>query len=198
MILKEWDPDKTLDELELVSVVYWVHIHGLPLELSGCMLGEILEMDRIEDHVSFIRLKIRFLATTPLQPGFHYYLDDGESIWIGFKYEQLSSFCIHCGLIDHTIGACFQNPAHPQNFALNEKMRGYPPAAPLVDGRTAEMSQEGPLGLRGRTQMPEPDRSPGMEVWIGQQATVLATIERVEVQVTTGDAHNFGLLLQLV
>lgn len=116
MILKEWDPDKTLDELELVSVVYWVHIHGLPLELFdddnariiGCMLGEILEMDRIADHVSFIQLKIRFLATTPLQPGFHYYGDDGESIWIGLKYEQLSSFCIHCGLIDHTIGACFQ------------------------------------------------------------------------------------------
>lgn len=49
MILKEWDPEKTLDEMDLSSVEYWVQIHGLSLEvfdvenarLIGCKLGDI-------------------------------------------------------------------------------------------------------------------------------------------------------------
>lgn len=82
--------------------------------LIGSKLGEILEMDDIEAHSSFLRIKIRFLATTPLQPGFPYYRADGDSVWIGFKYEWLSSFCVHYGFIDHIIEACFQNQSHPQ------------------------------------------------------------------------------------
>lgn len=144
MVLKEWEPKKTNDEVDLSFVVYWIQIHGLPLEifdednarLIGNKLGEILEMDNIGEHISFLRLKIRFLATQPLQPGFPYYHEDGASVWIGFKYERLFSFCFHCGLIDHTIGSCFQHPPHSQNYALNDKMRGFPPVAQVVEEKT--------------------------------------------------------------
>ncbi|KAB1205593.1 hypothetical protein CJ030_MR7G017765 [Morella rubra] len=33
MILKEWDPKKTIDEVELSMVEFWVQIHGLPWRL---------------------------------------------------------------------------------------------------------------------------------------------------------------------
>lgn len=129
MILKEWNPQETIDQVYLSMVNFWVQIHGLPLEIVdeenarsiGCKLGEVLEVNDIEEHKSFIRLRIRFSASQLLEPGFNFSRDNGDSLWIGFKYECLSSFCVHCGLLDHTIRACYQNPAHPQNYALTEK-----------------------------------------------------------------------------
>lgn len=75
--------------------------------MIGYKLGDVLEMDDIETHKSYLCLKIRFSSSAPLEPRFPFYPEDGESTWIGFKYERLSSFCFHCGLIDHTIGACY-------------------------------------------------------------------------------------------
>lgn len=111
-------------------MVYWVQIHGLPLKifdednahLIKSKLGEILEMDNIEAHTSFFHIKIHFPSTMPLQPGFLDYREDGDSVWIGFKYERLSSFCVHCGIINHTVGSCCQNPPHPQQHALIDKL----------------------------------------------------------------------------
>lgn len=143
MILQEWDPNQTLDEVDLSTVVFSVQIHGLPLEivdvenarLIGSKLGVILEMDDVEAHHSFIRLKIKFHTSASLEPGFYFPRADGESVWIGFNYEWLSSFCFHCGLIDHTIGACYQNPPHPQNYALTDRMPGLPPLSSVGETR---------------------------------------------------------------
>lgn len=33
MILREWNPRETIDEVDLSMVEYWVQIHGLPLEI---------------------------------------------------------------------------------------------------------------------------------------------------------------------
>lgn len=91
----------------------------------GRMLGTILELDDVDAHQLFIRLKIRFHTSKPLEPCFYYSCENGVSIWIGLKYERLSFFfCFHCGILDHIIGTCYQNSLHPQNFALNDKMRG--------------------------------------------------------------------------
>ncbi|KAB1225194.1 hypothetical protein CJ030_MR1G016592 [Morella rubra] len=145
---------ETIDEADLSMVEFWIQIHGLPLEivdevnarLIGCKLGEVLEMDAIEAHQSFIGLKVRFSASTPLEPGFYFTSDEGAALWIGFKYERLSCFCVHCGLIDHTIGTCYQNPAHPQNYALTDKIRGFLPLqhnAKLVSDHSRGSKQEG-------------------------------------------------------
>lgn len=68
MIRREWNPKETIDEIDLSMVEFWVQIHGLPLELVdatnarliGSKLGEVFELNPIEEHVSFLRLKIRF------------------------------------------------------------------------------------------------------------------------------------------
>lgn len=83
----------------------------------------ILVMDDVDMHQSFICLKIDFPLSKPIETGFNYFWEDGGSVWIGFKYEWLSSFGLHCGLIDHTIDACCKNPPHPLNFALTKKLR---------------------------------------------------------------------------
>lgn len=131
LILREWDPSQTLYEVDLTMVEFWVQIYGLPLELVdeenarliGSMLGTILKLDDVDEYQSFIHLKIKFPTSKPLEPGFSYYREGGGSVWTGFKYERLSSFCFHCSRMDHTIRSCYQNPPHPLNYALTDKMR---------------------------------------------------------------------------
>lgn len=141
-------------------------------------------IDDIEDHKSFIRLKIRFSASIPLEPGFYYSREDRNAIWISFKYEGLSSFCVRCGLIDHTIGARYQHLAHPHNYALADKMRGFPPSQrgdeSTEKGTSQGTSKEGlwkpvvppsPVGDQNvvRNSVTEP---PGRDVgWPGRQHT---------------------------
>lgn len=153
LILREWDPSTTLDEVDLSMVEFWVQIYGLPLELVaednarliGSMLGMILELDNVDEHQSFIRLKINFPSSKPLEPSFNYFQEDGGSVWIGFKYERLSSFCSHCGLMDHTIGACYQNPQHPLHYALSNKMR--------FNSAMPQMGEQHWRGVQGRIPM---------------------------------------------
>lgn len=51
---------------------------------------------------------------------------DHSSVWISFKYECLSSFCILCGRITHTMGACV-DIEHPYQYALGDEIRGMIP-----------------------------------------------------------------------
>lgn len=143
MGLRESNPSQTIDEMSLFDVEFWVQIHSLPLEivdeanarLIGNMLGTILELDDVDALHSFIRLKIRFPSSKPLELRFSYHCEDGGSVWVGFQYERLSSFCFHCDVLDHTIGACYQNPQHPLNYALTDKMRCFPPPVQSVEHR---------------------------------------------------------------
>lgn len=178
MILKDWDPTQTPDEVDLAAVVFWVQIHGLPLEildeenarLIRSKLGVILEMDDIDKHHSFLRLKIKFHVSTPLEPGFYFSHDDGESVWIGFKYQRLSSFCFHCGLIDHTIGACYQNSPHPQRYALTDKLRGVSHMRSLRKARLRGLQADTILSDRGNSLQSSLYEKPPEVGWAGKQA----------------------------
>lgn len=140
-------------------------------------------MDNLDEHVSLLRLKIRFPTNMALQSRFPYYREDGESIWIGFKYERLSSFCVHCGHIDHTVGVCFQNPVHPQSFALIDKLRGHPPTDPIMEVQTIENSRDGSMVEKWMATGAGPTRPFVSGIILGQKHTgaVLATREEAVV-----------------
>lgn len=104
--------------------------------LIGRMLGTKIELDDLDAHQLFIRLKIRFPTSKQLEPGFFYSREDGAPVWIGFKYERLSSFCCHCRILDHTIGTSYNKSPHPQKVALSEKMRGSSPLVLIGDQNT--------------------------------------------------------------
>lgn len=80
MILGQWSPGETVEQVELSKVSFWVQIHGLPLGvlerdnaiLLGSKLGEVIDFDDLNVNRSYLRVKIWFDATNPLQPGFSY------------------------------------------------------------------------------------------------------------------------------
>lgn len=90
----------------------------------------------------YLRVKIRVNTDSPLQPGFYIPRGGQEPIWLTFKYERLSSVCLHCGRIDHSIGQCMEEDQHPYHYHLGAAMRGDPPV-PIV---VLEKPQEGTTG----------------------------------------------------
>lgn len=91
-ILKEWDPSLTFDEVDLTRATYWIQIHGLPLEvfgnenalLIGNKIGKGIEADNVELHRPYLRLKVRFDTSNPLEPGFYYHRNDDDLVWVAY------------------------------------------------------------------------------------------------------------------
>lgn len=137
MILKEWASGINIDETPLDHAEYWVQIHGLPLGslerdnalLPGSKIGELLSVDAIDIQKPYLRIKIRFHIDSPLSPGFYIPRRHRGSLWVQFKYEHLSNFCLHCGKLDHTISLCQTAFPHPYQAELSANMRGTPPAS---------------------------------------------------------------------
>ena len=50
---------------------------------------------------SFIRVRVTLDVYQPLCRGRVIKLEDGEKIWVSFKYERLPNFCYWCGCFDH-------------------------------------------------------------------------------------------------
>lgn len=134
MILKEWRSRETIHEVDLSHAQFWVQIHELPLErldeenaiLIGSKLGVIDHIDPVDIHKPYLRVQVHFDIETPLHPGFSLHREGQNPIWISFKYERLSSFCMICGRITHTVGTCIDED-HPHQSALGDAIRGMIP-----------------------------------------------------------------------
>lgn len=95
--------------------------------LIGSKLGKVVDFDRAEEHIAFLRVKVELNVGFPLEPGFYLPREDSEDLWISFKYETLSNLCTICGRLDHSTGSCDQIEPHPFQWALGEQMKAFTP-----------------------------------------------------------------------
>lgn len=76
MVLCQY-PNETVDEVELSSVAFWVHIHGLPLGgfkrenafILGTKLGKVMMIYKVCPNKSYLRVKVKILT---LKSSFEY------------------------------------------------------------------------------------------------------------------------------
>jgi hypothetical protein len=113
MIVKQWSPSQTLDEIDLNTSPFWVKIHGLPLKkrilktaiVVGKGLGKLLEVENLEASGVIcrhhLRVRVEIDIRKPLVPGFSFALEDSNPVWIQLKYERLADYSISCGLTGH-------------------------------------------------------------------------------------------------
>lgn len=130
VLLREpWDFDKSLVLLgalgnegvvirvALLSAVFWVQIHGVPMcyhtpevaeDISG-EVGQLVEIGRGGggDCVDrFLWVRVRMNVTLPLLRCTVVNFSGVGDITIDFKYERLPEFCQECGLIGHPTRVC--------------------------------------------------------------------------------------------
>ena len=112
ILMQEFEGELVPKEIKLKWTPFWVQIFNLPLKCMtresgyeiGAKIGKVLEVDVPEKGVQwgkFLRVRIRFDATTQLIKGKKVSIEGGEGRWIFFKYERLPNFCYQCGRLDH-------------------------------------------------------------------------------------------------
>ena len=95
----------------------WVRIHNLPWrfldhEWTVRILSHVGLVEFVEDTgpglptEAFLRAKLVVDSTRPLIPGCFLPLDDGQVVWVYFRYEGVFKFCKQCGCVGHHTGRC--------------------------------------------------------------------------------------------
>lgn len=113
MVLRQWPPGLSINEIPLNLSIFWIQIHGLPLEMLarlnatriGQVIGNLLEVDFTSVFGvtlrRYIRIKVELNVHKPLPEGFNLPRPNGTVNIIFFKYERLSKFCYICGRLGH-------------------------------------------------------------------------------------------------
>lgn len=78
MILKDWKLEATINDIDLSKATFWIRIHGLPLKglevvnaiWIGSKLGEVLEVDEMDENRLFLRVRVQINLEASLQPDF--------------------------------------------------------------------------------------------------------------------------------
>lgn len=124
LIPREWPQKSTLNKLNFSSISYWIQLHSLPCEkmttenvlMLGSCLGTALEVDESSDPLGllckpYLRVLVEIKFDHPLKPGFLLLRDEKLPVWISFKYERLSDFCLKWARLDYASNS--MNEAFP-------------------------------------------------------------------------------------
>ena len=111
LVLKQWNPSLTWQEVPFTTSTLWVQVHGLPelwrstenLRLIGGKVGSVVEVDLAGDGgrtwKRFIRIQIEVEVHRPLLPGIFLPRNDLPHLWISLRYEKMANVCSGVGLL---------------------------------------------------------------------------------------------------
>lgn len=143
LIVRDFDENSLLEELEFVFTPMWVCVHRLPIGLMttetgkeiGDRVGKTIEVDTDEGGSAvgkFLRIKICYDIRKPLMRGVTMEVGpNGKTQWCPLQYEFLPNFCYICGLLGHVdrecpTGSCKEKnkPFGPELQVLPSRRRG--------------------------------------------------------------------------
>ncbi|KAF7815390.1 reverse transcriptase [Senna tora] len=118
LIVKPWSPEIAASDLDLDSCLFWVQLHGLPLE--GISVGNAVKLGSVAGRVvavedpfengkisrTFVRVRVLMDIKRALSEGVMVKRPSRPISWVEFKYERLQQFCYHCGIIGHDYKQC--------------------------------------------------------------------------------------------
>ncbi|XP_035545856.1 uncharacterized protein At4g02000-like [Juglans regia] len=118
MVLSHCPPELSINEIALNFSVFWIQIHGLPMDMPtnknaeriGQVFGNLIKSDRASIFGvtlrRYLRLKVELKVEQPLLEGFELARPNGEVRKILIQYERLSDFCYGCGRLGHIVQTC--------------------------------------------------------------------------------------------
>lgn len=111
LVLKNYDRLVPLDKLTLDKAFFWVQVHNIPIgyrnkSVSEDICGSIGLVDRSTNALesecgSYVWVRAKLDVFQPLCKGKIIKLEDGEKVWVNFRYEWLPNICYWCGCFDH-------------------------------------------------------------------------------------------------
>ena len=101
LVIKEWDPNSGLEEVDLSLAAFWMQVHNLSIgfmivenvPIISRQLGRVLNFENaICNGVliqSFLHIRMLVSLVIPLKLGFWLDKPNRERCYIKFKYERL-------------------------------------------------------------------------------------------------------------
>ncbi|KAL5553670.1 hypothetical protein UlMin_041071 [Ulmus minor] len=129
IIIKEWDPNVSLNKISFATTPIWVQFHGIPLafmtkenmwkigeKAGGALQVKITEQSKWKP---MVRAQLSVMVNNPLFPGFYLPMNAMKPIWIQVKYERIQDLCFQCGRLGHDRESCSEE--HPTTVAALDR-----------------------------------------------------------------------------
>lgn len=103
-------------------------------KILGKAIGEVIECEVDSDGLGwgpFLRIKVWVDITKPLIQG-SLISNQGNPLWIAFKYKRLPNFYFKCGVIKHSILGCNKSPLSNKMHNMDQTQYGIWLRAPLT------------------------------------------------------------------
>ncbi|KAG8372571.1 hypothetical protein BUALT_Bualt12G0079900 [Buddleja alternifolia] len=126
VILRQWDPDESVENINLDSALFWVQVRNLPVrsintataKIIGDTIGRFVKTDLVSESQRWrkaLRIRVELNVHKPLTDSIKFQNLQGNVICVEIQYERLSDFCFRCGLIGHKFPSCPNaiNPSIP-------------------------------------------------------------------------------------
>lgn len=117
LLLREWKPDISLEEICFNFTTFWVQIKALPLqfmtkdnaEMIGKLFSKLVKYEAFTRTniigTKYLRLQVEINVNKPISVGFYHNLGK-RGRWISFQYERLPDLCYKCGILGHVQKNC--------------------------------------------------------------------------------------------
>ena len=116
MVLQYFNKTLMLRDVVFKETVFWVQVHDIPITYMnqatvGDLCASIGEVIRVPGGSTlggqgFMKVQVQLDVTQPLCRGKVVTLENGEQLWLTFKYERLPILCYWYGCLDHADKDC--------------------------------------------------------------------------------------------
>lgn len=117
VIMKAWNPEHSLQKMEVTSVPIWIQIENLELKYWGekvlfkivSQIGEPVRVDHFtkeRNRLAYPRVLIEVKLAHKLEENLMFEDEYGQMVSVGVKYEWKPILCNHCKCIGHDTGSC--------------------------------------------------------------------------------------------
>lgn len=135
VLFQEFEGDKNPKDILLKWSPFWVQVYNLPLKSRtketgkaiGESIGKFIEVDVEDTGVQWgtcLRVRVEIDVTKKLIRGQKVNMENGETRWVHFKYKRLPNFCYRCGLLEHDLKDCMEEPGNDKAVGKGELQYG--------------------------------------------------------------------------
>ncbi|XP_065633017.1 uncharacterized protein At4g02000-like [Quercus suber] len=116
VVVQKYERNTPLQDVSFNKTSLWVQVFDIPVrymtkEVAKDICSSVGEVCLSKTHPtevggSFVRVRIRVDVTQPLCRGRVVDLEEGDRVWVSFKYERLPILCYWCGRLAHAERDC--------------------------------------------------------------------------------------------